>query len=55
MERLSMRIDDILDKIKTNKENFKALMVEQESMKRLLGQVARFHGMDYEEEDNEKK
>ncbi len=51
MERLSMRVDDILDKIKTNRESFNGLMAEQESIKALLGQLARFHGMDYEEED----
>ncbi len=46
-----MRIDDILEKIKSNRESFSSLLSEQESMKSLLGQLARFHGMDYEEED----
>ena len=53
LQTLAAQVDDIDTKMRGLREGFKSLAVDLDSMKLLQGKMARYQGLDYEEEDNE--
>ncbi len=54
LQRMSIRVEDSSKEIRNMRESFGLITNEIELIKSLLARLARHHGMDYEEEDNEK-